>query len=107
MAATIVCLQRALKVTAADRRAGLATYAVTTDQGLTSYGGVKSVELGERQIEIELDKHSTEELGFARITIGFDPERRAALAPGGEARLPTQRSTASFQDLKRRRPVNT
>jgi immunity protein 10 of polymorphic toxin system len=79
---TALLLMRALRMTPEAKRGGLATYALSTDGGLTSYGGVLSLRLRERQLELHLNARSTEELGFERALIGFDEARRKDLVAG-------------------------
>lgn len=70
--------QRAGTFTDQDRELGQDTYAVTTETGAISYGGVSSYELADGQLVLEFEPGAAQDLGLPQST------RVALSLPDGE-----------------------
>lgn len=86
-------IQRSLSIDAQDRRLGMDTYCLVTDDGACCYGGVVVIDLRTDQLRIELAEHAAATLGVERgFLIGFpgaEHERvRAAVTILLDARPP-------------------
>ena len=78
-------IQKPLSSDEQDRRLGLDTYCLCTEDGATHYGGVMSWTLTQSSLEIVLDAKAAEALGVeGGFVVDFAPESRTALKGGLE-----------------------
>ncbi|HTN88573.1 MAG TPA: Imm10 family immunity protein, partial [Sorangium sp.] len=76
-------IQKPLSSDEQDRRLGLDTYCLCTEDGATHYGGVTSWALTQSSLEILLDAKAADALGVeGGFVVDFSPESRTALKDG-------------------------
>ena len=76
-------IQKSLSFDEQDRRCGLDTYCLSTEEGTTYYGGVTSWTLTKGSLEIWLDAEAAEALGVeGGFVVHFAPESLPALKEG-------------------------
>jgi hypothetical protein len=75
-------LQKALSLDEQDRKLGMDTYCLCTDEGATFYGGIKSWKLMPDLLEINLNMQAAEALGVQGFAISFSAKELAILEEG-------------------------
>lgn len=66
-------LQRAITFDEQDRALGQDTYCLTTSDGATRYGGVRSHDLADGRLQIQLDDDAAATLGVDGFVIQLNP----------------------------------
>lgn len=78
-------IQKSLSLDEQDRKLGLDTYCLCTEDGATYYGGITSWVLTQGSLEVQLDAEAAETLGVeGGFVVDFEPESLPALKEGLE-----------------------